>query len=221
MFDLRFESPSTWLISGPSQSGKTQFAITIVTKASKIFKNPEIAKNCIFYYKKWQEAYDQLKQDPSIVFVNKIPTTQDVGTRCGPFAKTGGSMVIIDDFMQDITADISEIFTVLSHHLNLTVLLLTQNLFPRNKYSRDISLNSTYIIVFKNPRDVSQISHLAKQLAPGRSKNILGAFSQATNSPYTYLLFDNHQKTPDNLRIRSDIFNPKEPVKIWVDKNCI
>lgn len=221
MFDLRFEAPSTWLISGPSQSGKTQLALNIITNASNVFKEPRIAENCIFYYKKWQSAYDNFKTKSTVAFINKLPSSQDVSTRCSPFAKTGGSLIVIDDFMQDITADISEIFTVLSHHLNLTVLLLTQNLFPRSKYARDISLNSTYIVVFKNPRDVSQITNLAKQLAPGSSRNILFAFKEATLNPYTYLLFDNHQKTPDNLRIRSDVLSTNGPVKIWVDKNCI
>lgn len=221
MFDLRFETPSTWLISGPSQSGKTQFALKVISKADQIFKSPEVGQNCIFYYKKWQPAYDSLIQNKAVALINKLPSAQDVSSRCGPFSKTGGSLVVIDDFMQEITSDISEIFTVLSHHLNLTVLLLTQNLFPRSKFARDISLNSTYIVVFKNPRDVSQITSLAKQLAPGRSRNILIAFREATSSPYSYLLFDNHQKTPDNLRIRSDVLNTNGPVKIWVDKNCI
>ena len=40
------------------------------------------------------------------------------------------------------------------------MLYLEQNLFPKNKESRTISLNFQYMVVFKNPRDASQISHL-------------------------------------------------------------
>ena len=36
------------------------------------------------------------------------------------------------------------------------MLYLVQNLFPKNKESRTISLNSQYMVVFKNPRDASQ-----------------------------------------------------------------
>ena len=46
------------------------------------------------------------------------------------------------------------------------MLYLVQNLLPKNKESRTISLNSQYMVVFKNPRDASQMSHLARQLHP-------------------------------------------------------
>ena len=37
-------------------------------------------------------------------------------------------------------------------HLNLLVVFVSQNLFYTGKKCRTISLNSTYIIVFKNPK---------------------------------------------------------------------
>ena len=55
----------------------------------------------------------------------------------------------------------------------LVVLYLTQNLFPPGKLSRTISLNSHYIVVFKNPRDSLGISTLAKQMFPGRTKYLM------------------------------------------------
>ena len=54
-----------------------------------------------------------------------------------------------------------------------SVLYLVQNLFPKNKESRNISLNSQYMVVFKNPSDASQMSHLARQMYPGRFKRLL------------------------------------------------
>ena len=77
-----------------------------------------------------------------------------------------------------------------------------QNLFPKNKESRTISLNSQYIVVFKNPRDVSQ---MAKQMYPGRVKFVQEAFADATSTPYGYILVDLEQDTPEDLRLRTSI----------------
>ena len=55
-----------------------------------------------------------------------------------------------------------------SHHSDTSVIYLVQNLFSKNKESRTISLNAQYMIVFKNPRDSSQLANLARQMYPGR-----------------------------------------------------
>ena len=65
----------------------------------------------------------------------------------------------------------------------------------KNKESRTISLNSQYIVVFKNPRDVSQMTTLAKQMYPGRVKFVQDAFVDATSTPYGYILVDLKQDT--------------------------
>ena len=57
----------------------------------------------------------------------------------------------------------SQLFTKGSHHRNISLVLITQNLFHQGPSSRDTLLNSKYIVVFKNPRDKTQIVHLARQ----------------------------------------------------------
>jgi len=46
-------------------------------------------------------------------------------------------------------------FTKISHHRNVSVVYLTQNVFDKNKYARTISLNAHYLVLIKNPRDAS------------------------------------------------------------------
>ena len=81
-----------------------------------------------------------------------------------------------------------------------------QNVFNKGKENRTISLNSHYIVLFKNPRDASQITHLAKQMYPGNIKFMQEAFHDATSDPHGYLLIDLKQDTPEHLRLRSRIF---------------
>ena len=51
-----------------------------------------------------------------------------------------------------------------SRNRNISLVLITQNVFPQGQSSPDISLNSNYLVVFKNPRDEAQIVHLARQV---------------------------------------------------------
>ena len=46
------------------------------------------------------------------------------------------------------------------------------------------------MVFFKIPRDTSQISHLAKQMYPGKVKFIQESFENATKVPYGYLVID-------------------------------
>ena len=43
-----------------------------------------------------------------------------------------------------------DLFTKDSHHRNITVLYLTQDLFPPGKFSKTIKGNAHYIVAFKN-----------------------------------------------------------------------
>ena len=61
------------------------------------------------------------------------------------------------------------------------------------------------MVVFKNPRDASQLANLARQMYPGRGAFVQEAFADATASPYGYLLIDLKQNTPDDLRLRTSI----------------
>lgn len=83
---------------------------------------------------------------------------------------------------------------------------ISQNLFHKNKENRTLSLNSQYMVAFKNARDMSKITHLAKQAFPGRVKYVQESFADATKRPYGYLLFDLKATTPDDLRLRTNIF---------------
>ena len=63
-----------------------------------------------------------------------------------------------------------------------------QNLFHQGKGSRNISLNSHYLVLFKNPRDKLQILTLAKQMYPGQTDFFLNQYEEAVKRPFGYLL---------------------------------
>ena len=83
---------------------------------------------------------------------------------------------------------------------------------------RTLSLNSHYLIMFKNPRDHLQIANLSRQMYPGRSHFLIEAFEDATKESHGYLLIDLKPDTDDQLRIRTGIF-PSDKLIVYVHKD--
>lgn len=83
------------------------------------------------------------------------------------------------------------------------MIYITQNVFDRAVQHRTISLNTHYMVLFKNPRDKSQITVLSRQID---MPNLMSAYLDDTRVPHGYLLVDLSPQTPDELRLRSQMF---------------
>ena len=105
---------------------------------------------------------------------------------------------------------IVNLFTRGSHHRNLSVIYIVQNLFHQGKGSRSISLNSHYLVLFKNPRDKLQILTLAKQMFPWQTDFILKQHEEAVKRPFGYLLIDLKTTTQDNCRRPTNVLPSEE-----------
>jgi len=82
------------------------------------------------------------------------------------------SLIILDDLLNQVySKDVCDLFTKGSHHSNISVLLLNQNLLHQGTNYRDISLNAKYLVVLKNVRDKKQFLHLARQAYPEDSQD--------------------------------------------------
>ena len=97
------------------------------------------------------------------------------------------------------------------------MIFILQNMFHRGKELRDMSLNSHYLVVFKSPRDSSQVNHLARQMFPGHVKYMQQAFEDATKRPYGYLFCDLKPEAPTDVRLRTNIF-PGETQSLTSEK---
>ena len=160
----------------------------------------------VWSYGEWQPAYQPLLDKAD--FVQGLPDL--------PLYSKEPLLVVIDDQMHGVDRRITSLFAKRSHHRNLSIVYIVQNLFDQQKEHRTISLNSHYLVIFKNPRDGSQIVHLAKQMYPGKTHYLRQAFALATGQPYGYLLIDLKQATPEGMRLRSHIF-PGESQEVYVE----
>jgi len=216
---LPFRHPSTILIAGPTGSGKTEFVVKLLTQHG-IDPFPE---RIIWVYSEWQDAYERIQ--------NKLAESKP--TKRVEFVKdynddlydsldrTVRNLVVLDDQMvnRDMHrggsgTGLAKFFTQGSHHRNLTVIYIVQNLFHQARDMRTVSLNSQYLVVFKNPRDMLQIQNLGMQMYPDNTKFLVQAYKDATKPAHGYLVIDYRPETPEDFRIRTNIFD-KETLCIY------
>jgi GTPase SAR1 family protein len=189
--EVRLRHPFTAVVSGPTGCGKTMFIFRLIENLKEMI-TPTPTK-IVYCYGEYQSLFDNY---PQIEFHDGLP---DVAMFDG-----APTLLILDDLMGEADDVVTKLFTKVSHHRNVSVIYLTQNIFYKSQ--RTISLNSHYIVLFKNPRDAGQVSTLARQMYPGNSKFVIEAFKDATTTQYSYLLFDLRPEQNEKLRLRANIF---------------
>ena len=111
-----------------------------------------------------QDLFDEMEQSLSNFYSKQgLPTVEEMDD----FTKDKKhKLIIIDDLMHEVmkNKDMELLFTQGCHHRRLSVILITQNLYPEGKHARTIALNTWYMILMKNLRDVSQVGILGRQL---------------------------------------------------------
>ena len=181
-----------------TRSGKTTFTLNLLSYLDKMFTEP--INKIYYFYGVWQSSFESFAGD-KLVYLQELPTEE----RINSLTNGDHNLVIIDDMQITALNDpfVANLFCRESHK-NLSVFLLLQNLFHQGKYARDISLNSHYFILFKNPRDCQQIRYLGTQL--GIRKKLTSAYEDATLLPFSYLLIDLSPKSESTYMLRSHIF---------------
>ena len=123
--DLKFKTPFICIVGGPSGSGRSSFCIRFLQNLDSLCTERHFDGGVIWFYSERTTVPSQqlVVLRKNINFNEGVPENSDnaQGKEC---------LVILDD-----------LFTKGSHHRNITVILITQNLFHQVRYCRDISLN--------------------------------------------------------------------------------
>ena len=196
------------MIAGMTGSGKTAKVRSLLKQAlGTIYPPPERIVCC---YSQWQPAYTQmLVAMPHIEFFKGTPRALEQDSYIDVNKR---NLIVFDDQLIDTSKDkrIVNLFTRSSHHRNLSVIYIVQNLFHQGKGSRRISLNSHYLLLFKNPREKLQILTLAKQMYPGQTDFFLNQYKDAVKRPFGYLLIDLKTSTQDSSRLGTNVLPSEE-----------
>ncbi len=221
-FDLRFKLPSNLLAVGPTSCGKTSWLKKLV-KDRGIMCSP-VPECMILFYKEFQPAYadmerrmnDDMREKRFCKFSSMPESVEEMKDILETFPRALPKIVVFDDFLDEVGSVLKHFFTVLTHHYNCLTVFLCQNMFSAKSELRMLSINSQYMILFNNPRDRSAVSHLAKQVYPGKVHRLNDAYAAATSErPYGYLLLDFHQQQNNSVRLRSHIFPDEQPTRAY------
>ena len=187
---FRFHTPSSILVVGPSGCGKTHFTERLLLNNTDLFESPPQAIH--YCYGAWQDGFVRMKKG-GVIFHEGIPETESL-SQWFPQGRYIG-----------VRRSHGRRKWRQTHHQNITVLYLCQDMFPTGKYAKSISRNAHYVVVFKNPRDQLGIRNLLLQSFPTEWKDVLEVFRQTTSRPFGYMVLDLHPASSDDVRLLSHI----------------
>jgi hypothetical protein len=197
------QHPFTCIVAGCTPSGKTVWVKSPLENAqTTISPTPQ---RIIWCYGQWQPSYfDMMRIMPGIEFNEGIPVDID---NADYLEVSQRNLIVLDDIMARSGKDkrISDLSTKGSHHRNLSIIYIVQNIFYQGKEMRNISLNAHYIVLFKSPRDKQHISMLARQINPGKVQAFMRSYEYATSRPHGYFMWDLKPTTSDQDRLKTNI----------------
>uniref|UniRef100_A0A914QPH6 Uncharacterized protein n=1 Tax=Panagrolaimus davidi TaxID=227884 RepID=A0A914QPH6_9BILA len=137
----------------------------------------------------------------------RLPTEEDFAVEAKPL------LVLLDDCLTSsptLEAYLEKLTTKQSHHQQLCVVIIVQNLFDKRiKVARN---NSHYIICMRSPSAAHSLRVIGTHLFPNRLKYFLSAWEMATRELFSYLVIDQHPASHEMLRLRTSIFPPDDTV---------
>ena len=212
-FDLRLKENFKIFLSGPSGSGKTSFIIKLIENIDNASKIPP--RKIVYFFTEWQEKFSWMKRNLNVTFIEDndmiLEHVKDIESP---------ALIIFDDMLNspNIKA-IAQLYTVHGRHMNLSLAFLLQRLFNNNEHFRQISQNSDYMCIFKNPRNSMDVRNMAMQITP-KTLDLLHIYNAATKKPYSYIFIDLTQECIPQLRYRSSLFDDDHKFKVFVINNC-
>ena len=205
-----FRQPVSLSITGTTGAGKTSWIYKFLQNLPQMFENAA-PKQVLYCYGIYQELYSKMEKEfDFITFHEGIPNKETV------YALVAPSMIILDDLCHIVckNTDMELLFSQVSHHRNISVCLMKNNLFYQGKSARTISLNTNIYVLMKNPADVTQIRILGKRVFPKKPQVLIEAYEFATemNNGKGYLIVDVTAVPTTDIILKTGIFPNEEMV---------
>ena len=208
-FDIRLKENFKIFISGPSRSGKTVFIKNLLQKLSIFSKSPP--KLVTLVYKIYQPIYDEL----NLSYI--MEDTPGLKEKLINLSNGEPMLIIFDDCINSLQlSEISDFFLVDGRHRKLSCIFISQKIFINNDNFREISQNSDYFVIFKNPRNIQEIRMLNGQMSP-TGNELLSYYKLATSDPFSYLFINLTQECKNEVKYLSHMFNDIHRVTAYLN----
>ena len=186
------------ILNGYSYSGKTKLCIDILKKYID-----KIDKIILADSPNHHEISNEKSLKSKIDILNYIPSIEEIKTNY-----VGHIVIVLDDnYTKSFNSENVLSYFTIGRHSNISCFLICQNIFfSRSKFSRDIVLNATHIIILKL-RDITQVQILARQIfGKKESSKVLDVYQHIRrNYQWGHLLIDVSQGSVPDIELRSNI----------------
>ena len=210
---VKIYAPTTMAIYGPTQSGKTNFVLRLLKNVNTMFT--EHVEEIHYCYGAYQKAYDEIKEVEGVskvVMHDGMPLVKD----CVKWSYMKKHIVVVfDDLMTELSKDrdMVKFVTVNCSHNGITMIVLLHNIFQPGL--RTLSINTHYVVLFKNKRDTLQVEMFGRRVMKDRVKYFFACYRKATDKAYGYLFVDMHPKSDDRYVLRTRIFPNETPTIVY------
>ena len=197
--------PFNMMISGPTQSGKTEFLKKLlINKENVIDKSIDYI---VWFHGQSNPVHAEMKQ----LLGNRLKIVEGIPDNAfDNYIEDGLNALFLFDDLSDAASKsslMSDLICNKSHHLSISTICIMHNLFCNGKERKTLLRNCHYIVLMKNKLDMSIPYLLSTKLMPKNSKLFLSIFERATAKPFGYLLIDGHPHSIQEAKYRTDIFN--------------
>ena len=196
---IKFLANKNTIVFGQTGSGKTHFMLEVIRR-KLIHPFP---KN-IYYMYKVEQGF---MKDWNRIEKQKITFIQ--GLNPDGMKTSEPSLLVIDDLLLSTNKDVVEMFILGSHHKQISLFYLSQNLFPDCSLFRTMSNNAHYFVIFNNKRNATQIRRLAHQIFIGEDTHrIKNAYKRVQQQQWGFMVLTFVPELPEELTVITDWWEP-------------
>lgn len=200
-----FQHPTQMILAGSTKAGKTTLITQILKHREQMF-DPNI-RQIIWFYTMESSIEKPRKELPGAQFIQGEPTVEQLEGLDTSIPK----VVVLDDLMgmtdkKSTFEDLKRLFTATSHHHNLSLVFIVQDMYVNKNMTR-LANQAENIIMMCNGGSTYQTPMIATKLfGAGVKPFIEWSISDVRrHSSHGYLLFSKGAGVPEAYRVRSKI----------------
>jgi hypothetical protein len=195
---IKFQASRNTIVHGASGAGKTEFILEVI-RQRLVHPWPANVYYMFGVEQDFMREWNNVESQP-IKFIKGLDFSQ--------MDTSQPSLLCIDDLiLSGKNKEVAEIFVLGSHHKQISVFYLTQNLFPKCPLFRLMSSNSHYLLSFHSQRNTRQVHTLARQIYTGKNVDrIMNAYLKASQRPRGFILLTFAPDLPEELTVITDFW---------------
>ena len=192
---IKFLANHNTIIFGQTGAGKTHFILNVI-KNKLVHPFPNKLYYMYSVEQEFMKTWNTTENQP-ITFIKGLDFEQ--------LDTSEPSLLVVDDLVLSTNKTVAEMFILGSHHKQISLFYITQNLFPNCPIFRIMSANAHYYVLFHCQRHFRQVHTLARQIFVGEDlKRITNAYKRASEKPRGFIILSFSPLLPQQLTVVTD-----------------